>query len=59
MAVPGGKTCYLAELKAGKEILVVDQNGIQRTAVVGRVKIETRPLIIVDAKVCFFLPTLS
>nr|KAJ0212443.1 hypothetical protein LSAT_V11C400225430 [Lactuca sativa] len=51
VAIPGGKTCYLSELKAGKEILVVDQSGIQRTAVVGRVKIETRPLIIVDAKV--------
>ncbi|XP_024977690.1 uncharacterized protein LOC112515238 isoform X2 [Cynara cardunculus var. scolymus] len=51
VAVPGGKTCYLSELKAGKEILVVDQSGIQRTAVVGRVKIETRPLIIVDAKI--------
>ncbi|KAI3726088.1 hypothetical protein L1987_65885 [Smallanthus sonchifolius] len=51
VAIPGGKTCYLSELKAGKEILVVDQNGIQRTAVVGRVKIETRPLIIVTAKV--------
>ncbi|KAI3500785.1 hypothetical protein L1887_36610 [Cichorium endivia] len=51
VAVPGGKTCYLSELKAGKEVLVVDQNGIQRTAVVGRVKIETRPLIIIDAKI--------
>ncbi|KAL8251265.1 hypothetical protein R6Q59_034958 [Mikania micrantha] len=51
VAIPGGKTCYLSELKTGKEILVVDQNGIQRTAVVGRVKIETRALIIVTAKV--------
>ncbi|KAI3500784.1 hypothetical protein L1887_36609 [Cichorium endivia] len=51
VAVPGGKTCYLSELKTGKEILVVDQSGIQRTAVVGRVKIETQPLIIVEAKV--------
>ncbi|KAK9067233.1 hypothetical protein SSX86_014559 [Deinandra increscens subsp. villosa] len=51
VAIPGGKTCYLSELKTGKEILVVDQNGIQRTAVVGRVKIETRPLVIVTAKV--------
>ncbi|XP_057948169.1 uncharacterized protein LOC131143812 [Malania oleifera] len=50
VAVPGGKTCYLSELKAGKEVLVVDQNGRQRTAIVGRVKIETRPLILVEAK---------
>ncbi|XP_028096454.1 uncharacterized protein LOC114296365 isoform X3 [Camellia sinensis] len=50
VAVPGGKTSYLSELKAGKEVIVVDQSGRQRTAVVGRVKIETRPLILVEAK---------
>lgn len=50
VAVPGGKTCYLSELKAGKEVIVIDQNGRQRSAVVGRVKIETRPLILVEAK---------
>ncbi|KAH6791138.1 3-dehydroquinate synthase [Perilla frutescens var. frutescens] len=51
VAVPGGKTSYLSELKVGKEVVVVDQNGIQRTAIVGRVKIETRPLILIEAKV--------
>lgn len=51
VAVPGGKTCYLSELKAGKEVIVVDQSGIQRTAIVGRVKIETRPLLLVEAQV--------
>lgn len=56
VAIPGGKTCYLSELKAGKEVLVVDQNGQQRTAIVGRVKIETRPLVIVEAKVGAYLP---
>ncbi|KAK1359552.1 3-dehydroquinate synthase [Heracleum sosnowskyi] len=50
VAVPGGKTCYLSELKSGKEVIVVDQSGNQRAAVVGRVKIETRPLILVEAK---------
>lgn len=54
VAVPGGKTCYLSELQAGKEVLVVDQNGLQRTATVGRVKIESRPLILVEASVCTF-----
>ncbi|KAL9233770.1 hypothetical protein vseg_008724 [Gypsophila vaccaria] len=49
VAIPGGKTCYLSELKAGKEVIVVDQNGKQRTAVVGRVKIETRLLVLVEA----------
>ena len=53
VAVPGGKTSYLSELKAGKEVTVVDQKGQQRTAIVGRVKIETRPLILVEAKVSF------
>lgn len=51
VAVPGGKTSYLSELEAGKEVIVVDQSGKLQTAIVGRVKIETRPLIIVEAKV--------
>ncbi|KAL8172363.1 hypothetical protein V2J09_024167 [Rumex salicifolius] len=50
VAVPGGKTSYLSELKAGKEVIIIDQNGRKRTAVVGRVKIESRPLILVEAK---------
>uniref|UniRef100_A0A1D1YZ45 3-dehydroquinate synthase n=3 Tax=Anthurium amnicola TaxID=1678845 RepID=A0A1D1YZ45_9ARAE len=50
VAVPGGKTCYLSELHAGKEVIVVDQKGHQRTAIVGRVKVESRPLILVEAK---------
>jgi 3-dehydroquinate synthase class II len=52
VAIPGGKTCYLSELKASKEVILVDQKGQQRTAIVGRVKIETRPLILIEAKVC-------
>ncbi|KAL6552998.1 hypothetical protein OROGR_006840 [Orobanche gracilis] len=51
VSIPGGKTSYLSELKAGEEVLIVDQNGIQRTAVIGRVKIETRPLILIEAKI--------
>ncbi|XP_023639314.1 uncharacterized protein LOC17887151 isoform X3 [Capsella rubella] len=50
VSVPGGKTCYLSELRSGREVIVVDQKGKQRTAVVGRVKIEKRPLILVEAK---------
>ncbi|GMH05133.1 hypothetical protein Nepgr_006973 [Nepenthes gracilis] len=50
VAVPGDKTCYLSELCTGKEVTVVDQDVQQRTAVIGRVKIETRPLILVEAK---------
>ena len=60
VAVPGGKTCYLSELKAGKEVILVDQKGHQRTAIVGRVQIETRPLILVEAEVCInYKPTVT
>ncbi|KAF9604133.1 hypothetical protein IFM89_002808 [Coptis chinensis] len=50
VSVPGGRTSYLSELQAGKEVLVVDQCGRKRTEIVGRVKIEKRPLILVEAK---------
>lgn len=50
VAVPGGRTSYLSELKSGKEVIVVDQQGRQRISIVGRVKIESRPLILVEAK---------
>ena len=44
-ACPNNQTAYLAELKSGKEVLVVDGEGRQRSAIIGRVKIETRPLV--------------
>jgi 3-dehydroquinate synthase II len=47
---PGGKTKYLSELQTGDEVLVVDAEGHARRAVVGRVKIETRPLLLVKAR---------
>jgi 3-dehydroquinate synthase class II len=59
ISIPGGRTCYLSELKAGEEVSVADQNGQLRTAIVGRVKIETRPLILVEAKVCMNIPLAS
>jgi len=43
-------TRYLSELKAGDEILIVDRKGKVRPANVGRVKIELRPLILVEAE---------
>jgi 3-dehydroquinate synthase II len=42
-------TRYLSELKAGDEVLIVDRKGKVRPASVGRVKIELRPLILVEA----------
>ncbi len=48
--VPGGKTRYLSELKSGDEVLLADYQGRTQTAVVGRVKIERRPLLLVEAE---------
>jgi 3-dehydroquinate synthase class II len=42
---PNGKTAYLSELKSGAEVLVADAAGRAKTAVVGRCKIETRPMV--------------
>jgi 3-dehydroquinate synthase II len=46
----GGKTRYLSELKAGDEVLVVDRQGRSRTTSICRVKIEWRPMLIVEAE---------
>lgn len=47
---PGGKTRYLSEIQAGDEVLAVDSKGSTRTVIVGRVKIERRPLILMEAE---------
>lgn len=44
-----GKTRYLGELAAGDEVLVVKHTGQTVPAVVGRIKMEKRPLILVTA----------
>ena len=44
-------TRYLSELKAGDEVLIVDRQGNARTTNVGRVKIEFRPLMLIEAEV--------
>jgi 3-dehydroquinate synthase II len=44
----GNKTKYLSDLKAGDEVLAVDQTGATRNVVIGRVKIENRPLLMVE-----------
>ncbi|AXR80920.1 3-dehydroquinate synthase II [Natrarchaeobaculum sulfurireducens] len=41
---PDGGTKYLSELQSGDEVQVVDTNGTTREAIVGRVKIEKRPM---------------
>jgi 3-dehydroquinate synthase II len=47
---PGGKTKYLADLKAGDEVLVVDFQGRSQTAYLGRNKIEKRPMMLIEAE---------
>jgi 3-dehydroquinate synthase II len=47
--VPGGKTRYLSELKAGDEVLWVNAQGQAKPAIIGRVKIEQRPLLLIEA----------
>lgn len=47
--IPDGTTKYLSELRAGSEILAVDWKGNTRSLIVGRIKIEKRPLLLVEA----------
>ena len=44
------KTKYLSELKSGDEILIVNYKGEIRKGIIGRCKIETRPLILIEAE---------
>ena len=48
---PGGETRYLSELESGDEIQLVDTDGTTREAIVGRAKIERRPMFRVEAEV--------
>jgi 3-dehydroquinate synthase II len=48
---PGGGTQYLAELGSGDEAQIVDTEGNTRETVVGRVKIEKRPMFRVQAEI--------
>jgi len=47
--IPGGKTCYLSECSSGDQVLLTDFQGNSVVSVVGRVKIEKRPLLMVKA----------
>lgn len=49
--VPGGATRYLSEIESGSEVWIVNKEGIARSAVVGRSKIETRPLRLIRAEI--------
>jgi 3-dehydroquinate synthase II len=47
---PGGKTKYLADLKTGDEVMLVDTKGKSQTAYLGRNKIEKRPMLLIEAE---------
>lgn len=47
---PDNKTKYLSEIETGDEVLTVNNEGKSKNAIVGRVKIEKRPLILVEAE---------
>ncbi|NLM30931.1 MAG: 3-dehydroquinate synthase II [Methanomicrobiales archaeon] len=48
--LPDGKTAYLTDLAAGDKVLIAGHTGTTHDAVVGRVKIERRPLLLVEAE---------
>ncbi len=48
--VPEGRTKYLSELESGDEVLVVNSEGEADTATVGRVKIERRPMLLIETE---------
>lgn len=48
--LPDGRTKYLSELECGDNVLLLDRDGRPRRAVIGRVKIEERPLTLVKAR---------
>ena len=49
--MPDGTTRYLSELQGGDEALVVGADGHTRKVVVGRTKVERRPLLLIEADV--------
>lgn len=48
--MPGDKTAYLDELRSGNEVLVVDHEGGAEVAVIGRIKVEKRPMLLIRAR---------
>jgi 3-dehydroquinate synthase II len=48
--VAGGKTRYLSELKSGDDITIVNYKGQCQNSIVGRNKVEKRPLMLIEAE---------
>ena len=47
---PGNRTRYVEELRAGDEVITLSRDGRTRKAFVARSKIESRPLVLVEAE---------
>jgi len=47
---PEGKTNYIEEIKAGNSVMLVDRDGNTESSIVGRSKIEVRPMILVEVE---------
>lgn len=47
---PENRASYLSDLRAGDEVLVVNHEGMARTVTIGRLKIERRPLLFIEAE---------
>jgi len=48
--LPDGKTAYLSDLAIGGQVLVSNENGKTHPVIIGRTKIERRPLLLVEAE---------
>lgn len=48
--LPDDRTAYLGECQAGQETLIVNADGQTCVATVGRVKIEVRPMLLIEAQ---------
>lgn len=46
----GDTTGYVAEIKSGDEVTVFDADGNSKRSIVGRVKLEKRPLVMIEAE---------
>ena len=47
---PEGKTNYIEEIKAGNSVMLVDRDGNTESSIVGRSKIEIRPMVFVEVE---------
>ena len=48
--LPGDRTTYLEELGPGRQVLIVSGQGDAKSAVVGRIKTEVRPMLLISAE---------